>query len=161
MLVWNLITKTLCVLFFAASLAVALASDDEAKDLPDGPGRDTVAKVCIDCHTAGTFRKMRLNENEWWDKVGDMVDRGAKADEKQQAEIVAYLVRNFGPGAKVNMNTAPLSELMVVLGFSADESKALAGYRADRGGFKDWSEVAKVPGVDSKKVEAQKEKMAF
>jgi competence ComEA-like helix-hairpin-helix protein len=156
-----LITKTLCVLFFAASLAVALASDDEAKDLPDGPGKDTVAKVCIDCHTAGTFRKMRFNEDEWVDKVGDMVDRGAKADEKQQAEIVAYLVRNFGPGAKVNVNTAPLSELMVVLGFTADESKALAAYRTGHGAFKDWREVAKVSGVDAKKVEAQKDKMAF
>ena len=153
--------KTLCLLLVAASLAAAIASDDEAKGLPDGPGKETVAKVCIDCHTAGTFRKMRFNENEWWDKVGDMVDRGAKADEKQQAEIVAYLVGNFGPDAKVNMNTAPLSELMVVLGFTADESKALVAYRADRGGFKDWSDVAKAPGVDSKKVEAQKDKMAF
>ena len=153
--------KTTFLLFAAASLAVALAAGDEAKDLPVGPGKETVAKVCIDCHTAGTFRKMRFNENEWWDKVGDMVDRGAKADEKQQGEIVAYLVRNFGPDAKVNMNTAPLSELMVVLGFTADESKALIAYRTDHGAFKDWSEVAKVPGVDSKKVEAQKEKMGF
>jgi competence ComEA-like helix-hairpin-helix protein len=104
---------------------------------------------------------MRFNEAEWDDKVGDMVDRGAKADEKQQAEIVAYLVRNFGPDAKVNMNTAPLSELMVVLGFTADESKALVAYRADRGAFKDWSGVAKVSGVDAKKVESQKDKMAF
>ena len=160
-LVWNLTTKALCLLFAAASLAAALASDDEAKNLPDGPGKETVARVCIDCHTAGTFRKMRLNEAEWDDKVGDMVDRGAKADEKQQAEIVAYLVRNFGPDAKVNMNTAPLSELMVVLGFTADESKALVAYRIDRGAFKDWSEVAKVSGVDAKKVESQKDKMAF
>ena len=153
--------KSLCLLVAAASLAAALAADDEATNLPDGPGKATVAKVCIDCHTAGTFRKMRLNETEWWEKVGDMVDRGAKADEKQQGEIVAYLVRNFGPGAKVNVNTAPLSELMVVLGFTADESKALAGYRTDHGPFKDWSEVAKAPGVDSRKVESQKEKMAF
>jgi competence ComEA-like helix-hairpin-helix protein len=156
-----LTAKTVCLLFAAALLATALASDDEAKDLPGGPGKETVAKVCIDCHSAGTFRKMRFNENEWWDKVGDMVDRGAKADEKQQAEIVAYLVGNFGPNAKVNMNTAPLSELMVVLGFTADESKALVACRTDHGAFKDWSEVAKVTGVDSKKVEAQKDKMAF
>lgn len=140
---------------------MALASDDEAKNLPDGPGKEIVAKVCIDCHTASTFRKMRFNEDEWVDKVGDMVDRGAKADDQQQAEIVAYLVRNFGPGAKVNMNTAPLSELMVVLGFTADESKALAAYRTDHGALKDWREVTKVSGVDAKKAESQKDKMAF
>jgi len=145
----------------AASFAVVLVAEDEGKDLPEGPGKELVAKVCIDCHNAATFRKMRLDENLWWDKVGDMVDRGAKADEQQQAEIVAYLVHNFGPDAKVNMNTAPLSELMVVLGFSADESKALVAYRTAHGAFKQWADVAKVPEVDAKKVEAQKERMAF
>ena len=152
--------KTLCILAVATSLALALAND-EGKNLPGGPGKELVAKVCIDCHTAATFRKMRLNEDEWYDKVGDMVDRGAKADEKQQSEIVAYLVRNFGKDAKVNMNTAPHSELMVVLGFTVDESKALVAYRTGHGAFKEWSDVLKVPGVDAKKVEEQKDKMSF
>jgi len=154
-------TKTLCFLAAAASLALALPADDEVKALPDGPGKETVAKVCIDCHTASTFRKMRLTEDLWWDKVEDMVDRGAKADEKQQAEIVAYLFRNFGPDAKVNMNTAPNSELIVVLRFKTDEAQALVAYRTDHGPFKEWSEVLKVPGIDAGKVEAQKDKMAF
>ena len=145
----------------AASLAFAIAAEDEGANLPAGPGKDLVAKVCIDCHSAATFRKMRMNEDQWTDKVGDMVDRGAKADDKQQAEIVAYLVQNFGKDAKVRINTAPDTELMVILGFTVDESKALVEYRAGHGAFQQWSEVAKVPGVDAKKVEAQKEKMAF
>lgn len=152
--------KTLCILA-TASLALALAADDEGKALPDGPGKELVAKVCIDCHTAATFRKMRMTEDEWWEKVGDMVDRGAKADEKQQTEIVAYLARNFGKDAKVNMNTAPHTELMVVLGFTVNESKALVAYRDGHDAFKEWSDVLKVPGADAKKVEAQKDKMAF
>jgi competence protein ComEA len=154
-------TKSLCILAAGASLGLALAADDDARALPDGPGKDLVAKVCIDCHTAATFRKMRLDEDGWWDKVGDMVDRGAKADEKQQAEVVAYLARNFGPDSKVNVNTAPHSELIVVLGFTVDESKALVAYRTDHGAFKEWSDVLKVPALDAKKVEAQKDKMAF
>jgi competence ComEA-like helix-hairpin-helix protein len=154
-------TRSFGIFAAAASLAVALAADDDGKVLPDGPGKELVAKVCIDCHTAATFRKMRLNEDEWWDKVGDMVDRGARADEKQQAEVVAYLARNFGRDSKVNMNTAPHSELIVVLGFTVDESKALVQYRTDHGGFQDWSDVRKVPGVDGRKVEAQKDKMSF
>jgi competence protein ComEA len=154
-------TKNLWTLAVAASLALALQAGDEVKALPDGPGKELVAKVCIDCHTSGTFRKMRLNEDEWWEKVGDMVDRGAKADEKQQAEIVSYLAGHFGRDAKVNINTAPHSELIVVLGFTQDESKALIAYRTDHGEFKDSSDVLKVPGVDAKKVEAKKDKMAF
>lgn len=155
--------KTLCILAAAASLATAFpaADDDEAKALPSGPGKETVVTVCIDCHTASTFRKMRLSEDLWWDKVGDMVDRGAKADDKQQAEIVAYLSRNFGPDSKVNMNTAPQSEFMVVLGFTPAESQALVTYRTDHSAFKEWSDVLKVPGIDAKKVEDRKDKMAF
>jgi competence protein ComEA len=153
--------KALCVLAAAASLGLALANDDEAKALPESPGKDLVGKVCIDCHTASTFRKMRLDEDGWWDKVGEMVERGAKVDQKQQADIVAYLVRNFGKDSKVNVNTAPHSELIVILGFTPDESKALVAYRTDHGGFKEWGDVVKVPGVDGKKVEAQKEKMVF
>jgi competence ComEA-like helix-hairpin-helix protein len=154
-------TKIACILFTAVSLAFAIAADEDGNDLPNGPGKDLVAKVCIDCHTAATFRKMRLNEDEWTDKVGDMVDRGAKADDKQQAEIVSYLVRNFGKGAKVNMNTAPHTELIVVLGFTVDESKALVAYRTDHGAFQQWSDLTRVPGLDVKKVETQKEKMVF
>lgn len=148
-------------LFAAASIALAFVADDEGRTLPEGPGKEIVAKICIDCHTAATFRKMRLDENGWWDKVGDMVDRGAKADDKQQAEIVAYLAGNFGKTSKVNMNTAPHSELIVVLGFTMDESKALVAYRADHAAFKEWRDVSKVPGVDSQKAEAQKDKMTF
>lgn len=153
-------TKTLCLLA-AASLALAFTADDDGNTLPAGPSKELVAKVCIDCHTAANFRKKRMSEDEWFNTVGDMVDRGAPADDKQQAEIVAYLVRNFGPDAKVNMNTAPRAELIVVLGFTIDEAKALVEFRTGHDAFKDWSEVAKVPGIDAKKVEAQKDKMAF
>jgi competence protein ComEA len=154
-------TRNLCILAALASLALALPADDDGADLPAGAGRELVAKVCIDCHSAANFRKMRLSEDDWYEKVGDMVDRGAKADDAQQKEIVAYLVHNFGKDSKVNMNTAPHPELMAVLGFGLDESKALVAYRAGHGAFKDAGDVAKVPGVDAKKVEAQKAKMSF
>jgi competence ComEA-like helix-hairpin-helix protein len=59
------------------------------------------------------------------------------------------------------MNTAPHSELIVVLGFTAAESQALVTYRTDYGNFKEWRDVLKVPGLDGKKVEDRKDKMAF
>jgi competence ComEA-like helix-hairpin-helix protein len=153
--------KTLWMLTAAASLSLALPQDDDVKALPDGPGREIVAKTCIECHGAASFRKMRLTEDEWWEKVGDMVDRGAKAGEKEQAAVVAYLARNFGKDSKVNVNTAPSSELTVVLGFPPAQSQAIVSYRTDYGKFKEWGDLLKVSGIDSKKVEAQKDKMAF
>ena len=155
-------TGTLWILLAAlAPLAFSFQAADDGADLPAGAGRDTVAKVCIDCHSASNFRKMRLSEDDWWEKIGDMVDRGAKADDAQQKEIVAYLVQNFGKDSKVYINTAPHNELMSVLGFSLDESKAVVAYRADHGAFKSAADLAKVPGIDSGKVDAQKDKMVF
>jgi len=90
-----------------------------------------------------------------------MVDRGAKAEGAEQSAIIAYLAKQFGKGSPVAMNTAPQAELIVVLGFSTVESAAIVAYRADKGTFKDWRDVVKVPGVDTLKVENQKEKMAF
>jgi len=154
-------TKLLWSLAAAASLALALPVDDDAKNLPEGPGKDIVAKVCIDCHGSANFRKLRLDEDQWWEKVGDMVERGARADDKQQAGMVAYLVKYFGKTSPVLVNTAPHSELIVVLGFSAPESQAIVSYRTDYGPFKQWQDLLKVPGVDAKKVEAHKDKMIF
>lgn len=144
-----------------ALLCLAAMAADDVKALPDGAGKEVVARVCIDCHDSATFRKMRLNEDEWWDKVGDMVDRGAKADESEQTAIVTYLARNFGRDSKVDMNTAPHSELIVVLGFTVPESRAIVAYRDEHGNFKEWRDLLKVPGVDAQKVEAKKDRMAF
>lgn len=146
----------------AASLCLfGAAEQDDAKALPDGPGKEIVAKACIDCHGAANFRKKRLSEDEWWEQVADMVARGAKATEREQTAVVAYLAQNFGQNSKVDMNSAPISEILVVLGFTASDSQAIVAYRADYGSFKEWHDLLKVPGVDARKVEDKKELMAF
>jgi DNA uptake protein ComE-like DNA-binding protein len=49
----------------------------------------------------------------------------------------------------------------MVLGFTVPEAQAVVEYRDIHGEFKEWREVAKVPGVDTAKVEARKDSMAF
>jgi len=153
--------RGLWILPAVASLCSAVTAGDDAKALPDGPGKEIVVKACIDCHGAANFRKLRLTGDEWWEKVADMVDRGAKANEPEQTAIVAYLAKNFGRDSKVNMNTAPNSELIVVLGFTIAESQAAVAYREGNAGFKEWRDLLKVPGLDAQKVEAKKEMMVF
>jgi competence protein ComEA len=153
--------KGLWILPAAASLSLAVTAGDDAKALPEGPGKEIVVKACIDCHGAANFRKMRISEDEWWEKVGDMVDRGAKATEPEQTAIVAYLAKNFGKDSKVNMNTAPNSELMVVLGFTIPEAQAIVAWREGGGNFQEWRDLLKVPSLDARKVEAKKERMSF
>jgi mono/diheme cytochrome c family protein len=60
--------------FLLAGCIFAAGDDQEAKNLPDGTGKDVVAKVCLSCHGAGNFRQMRKTKDEWTDQVGDMID---------------------------------------------------------------------------------------
>jgi len=140
----------------------AYGSDPEdAAALPDGEAKALVGKVCIDCHGSGNFRRARLTADEWGDSVADMVDRGAKASPAEIDTIVAYLAKNFGRGAPVRINTAPLVEIKVVLGFSVAESQAVVNYRTKNGAIKSYEELLKIPGVDAAKAEASRSKMAF
>ena len=157
-------TRVLFLLALAGSLAVALTADDvaeEAKALPPGAGRELVVKVCLECHGTGHFRGQRLSPDDWSDKVYDMIDRGAKANDDEVTAVVAYLAKNFGKDSKVLVNTAPLVELKSVLGFTVAESEAVLAYRKDHPAFQEWRDLLKVPGIDPGKVEANKDLMAF
>jgi competence protein ComEA len=120
-----------------------------------------VVKSCLECHGAANFRKARKEPGEWSDSVDDMIDRGAKVEAGQVEAVVAYLVKNFGAGAKVQMNSAPLEEIKVVLGFTVPEAQAVVDYRESQGPYKEWRDLLKVRGVDTAKVEAKKDAMAF
>jgi competence protein ComEA len=146
---------------FLAAALLAAAADDDAKLLPDGPGKEVVVRTCLECHDAATFRKKRLNRDDWSETVGKMVDQGAQANSQEQTAIIDYLVHNFGPDSKVRINTASFSEIRVVLSFTNEDTKAIIAYRDQHGDFKELGDLLKVPGVDSKKVEAKKEMLAF
>jgi competence protein ComEA len=144
----------------AAAIPVP-AADDEAKLLPDGPGKEAIAHACLQCHDSASFRKRRQDRDAWSETVGQMIDQGAEATPHEQAVIIDYLVHNFGPDSKVRINTAPFSEIRVVLGFTVEETKAIVSYREQHGEFKELRDLLKVPGLDAQRVEAKKEMLAF
>jgi competence protein ComEA len=144
-----------------AAAALCMAAGEDAKLLPDGPGKEIVVRLCTECHGPENFRKVRHDKDEWSDSVGDMVDRGAKGTPAELEAVVNYLAQNFGADSKVNVNTAPLQELKAQLDFSVPEALAVIAYRQNKGAFKEWRDLLKVNGVDPRKVEAKKEKMGF
>ncbi|HWC97144.1 MAG TPA: helix-hairpin-helix domain-containing protein [Candidatus Sulfopaludibacter sp.] len=153
--------KRFWLILVAAAAAYGLADDGGASLLPDGPGKEVVGKVCVDCHSVDRMRGLRISKDDWWDKVNDMVDRGAKATDQESETLVQYLVSNFGKDSKVWVNTAPMVELKSVLGLTVHEGEAVVAYRQANGKFTQWSDLLKVPGVDAKKIEAKKELMIF
>jgi cytochrome c5 len=87
----------------AASLtALLLATSVQAQDLPDGPGKDLVTKVCTVCHEATRITSKKKTKEEWSDTVDKMATRGAMASDEEFEMIVAYLAKNFGKANQAN-----------------------------------------------------------
>ena len=91
---------SVCAVTASACLMFGFAADESAKLLPDGPGKDAVAKVCSECHAMDNIRKLRLSRDDWSDKIGEMEDRGAEGSEAELSAVLDYLSRNFGPDSK-------------------------------------------------------------
>jgi competence protein ComEA len=134
-----------------------------AAQLPDGPGKDALVKVCSTCHEPNRAASVRLTREGWEATVADMKWRGAKGTDEEFAAIVDYLSANFlGEAApKLNMNRATSIELESVLSLLRKEAAAVIAYRDKVGGFKSIDDLKKVPGVDFKKIEAGKDRIIF
>jgi competence ComEA-like helix-hairpin-helix protein len=78
------------------------------------------------------------------------------------ATIVDYLAKNFpAAAAKTNVNKATSMDLQTQLELTAKDADAIVKYRTDHGDFKDWDGLTKVPGIDTAKLTAKKDSIAF
>lgn len=67
-----------------------------AADLPEGPGRASVAEVCGACHPLGQALGKRQSRAEWAATVEQMVGRGAPLAPDEFDPVVDYLTAWFG-----------------------------------------------------------------
>lgn len=67
----------------------------QAALFPPGPGRETMLRVCSDCHSPVSSAYRRMGAKEWNDLVQNMAARGAVATDEEFDEISAYLARSF------------------------------------------------------------------
>jgi len=75
--------------------AFLLAASVQAQDLPEGAGKDLVAKVCTVCHEVTRITSKKKTKQEWSDTVDKMAARGAMATDEEFETIVTYLAKNF------------------------------------------------------------------
>jgi competence protein ComEA len=145
------------------ALALGLTASRSSAQLPDGPGKDALVRVCSTCHEANRVAAFRLTREGWESTVADMKWRGAKGTDEDFAAIIDYLATNFlGEAApKLNVNRATSIELESVLSLLRKEAAAVIAYRDKTGGFKTIDDLKKVPGVDVKKIEAARDRISF
>jgi len=64
---------------------------------PPGDGKAIADQACLNCHSADMVRQQRLTEKQWTASVTKMAGWGAEVPESKRDELIAYLVKNFGP----------------------------------------------------------------
>jgi competence protein ComEA len=143
-------------ILFLTGVLVAIAAQDE---LPAGPGKDVFMKMCANCHGLDQVTSQRYTRTHWRDVVNDMMTRGAEGSDDDADAVVKYLSRNFGK--PVNVNTASAKEIETGLSLTAAQSEALVKYRTDHGAFKAYDDLLKVPGIDAKALDEQKNNIQF
>ena len=143
--------KTLA-LFIAPLALVTLAFGQQ---MPDSPGRDLTDKVCSACHGTDNFSRNLVSKDDWEGIVEDMVSRGADANDAQIKQISDYL--GFVFGKPVNLNKATEKDIQDELKLSAADAAAIVKARP----IKDAATLAKVAGVDQKKIEIVKARLKF
>ena len=148
----------------AAATLLAVAAPAAAQvALPDGPGKDQLVKVCGVCHEPQRAASIRLTREGWEETIADMVARGARGSDDDFKAILEYLSTNFlGDASKpLNVNTATSVELESVLLLLRKDAAAVIAYRQKNGPFKNVDDLKKVPGLDPKKIDAQKDRLYF
>ena len=130
-----------------------------AQDLPNGPGKDTVEKVCTACHGLEAIVTLQGNKDIWQSVVDDMKGRGADGSNEDFKAIVDYLAKYYG--SNVNVNTAAAKAMADDLGLTQAEADAIVKYRTEKGNFKEFADLKKVPGLDASKLEPIQKRIKF
>jgi competence ComEA-like helix-hairpin-helix protein len=115
-------------------------------------------RVCSECHDLGMATDTRRTAKDWNTVVVTMASKGANAKDEEFATIKKYLTRYYG---LVNVNTATAEELSAVMGLTAKDAAAIVEHRQANGKFADVEALAKVPGIDKAKIDAQLEALKF
>jgi competence protein ComEA len=150
-----------CALLFACCVAALAAADDKPK-LPDGPGKETMQRICGSCHGPEIVLGKRLTRDGWSQIVMNMIQRGAQGTDDEFADIVDYLTNTVSAAAaKINVNKATAKQLETGLEISDKDADAILHYRDANGDFKSIDDLKKVPGLDAAKIDAKKSKLTF
>jgi len=128
-------------------------------DFPEGEGKALAVRLCKDCHPVTQITRRHESRARWSTIVEQMIKEGADIRDDDFEPLVSYL--SVAMGKKVKINEATAKEIGETFDIEADLAAAIVKYRTDKGPFKDWKDIANVPGVDPKRIEEQKGNLDF
>src|SRR5277367_5622126 len=96
---WVLLLAAFAPLFAVGqapgSFAIGQVSGSQ---LPDGPNRETVQRICSGCHSVQIFLGRGMTREQWGGVVSNMIGRGAKVSDEEFDQVVDYLATALPPG---------------------------------------------------------------
>jgi competence ComEA-like helix-hairpin-helix protein len=146
--------------YLAVTFVVFVLPLGAQEDLPEGKGKETLENTCTECHGLDKALAELRNRERWKSIATQMRSKGATMTDDELDTLVDYLYQNFGKD-EVNINKAPAKEIESVLGITANEAETIVRHRESKGPFKAWTEVAQVEGIEKRKIEARKDRLAF
>jgi competence protein ComEA len=112
---------------------------------------ESLKAVCSKCHNLQMVMDTPMSYEAWHDTVQTMVDRGASGTDEQFDDVMDYLHRTM---TTINVNTADVGELGIVLGVSETVAKGIVSCRGARR-FSGLADLKSVAGVDGAAVNAK------
>ena len=148
-------TGAFTVLFL--SLCVVLMA---RQGLPEGPGQEVTLKLCAgECHGIDKFMSEHRSKSQWLETLVTMKNDGAKGTDEEFKIVTSYLIAHMGIPVKINKATA--KQIDDAMELEPGQAEAIVKFRDENGPFADLAALLKVPGLDAKKIEAQKTNLVF
>ena len=131
--------------------------------LPEGPGKAEVQKLCVGCHELDRSISKRQDRDAWQTTLTKMTALGMKATDGEIRAVVEYLARHYPADElpPINMNKARAIEMESGLSLRRSHTAAIIAYREKNGPFKSIEDLRKIPGIDLTKIEAKKDRLVF
>lgn len=73
-----------------------VAAGAARQELPEGPGKAELVKLCDGCHDLTFTVSTRETEEGWTRIVNDMRSKGTDGSEEDFAKVIAYLTAHMG-----------------------------------------------------------------
>jgi competence protein ComEA len=142
-------------------LAGAIAC--QGQQLPDGPGKAEMEKMCAQCHELSRAISLRQDRDGWAQTMSKMAAFGMKSADKDYAMVLSYLAVHYPPEdlPPVNINKAPAIELEARLSLRRSQAALLIAYRKEHGDFKSLHDLKKVPLLDYEMLVSKKDRIVF
>ena len=89
-------------------VTLGLATGSVWAQMPEGPGREEIQKLCSDCHELERSISLRQDRDGWKTAINKMIGLGVQGTEPEFSVVLDYLSTHYAAEAmpRLNVNKA-------------------------------------------------------